>query len=85
MKEKQEKEDLSLLTEKLSAYGIVEVIKNDYVFTLFMKKDTQDFTENMIPFKVLGLVTAFIVDKPVIEVFKNESDFLILVLKSKLD
>lgn len=83
MNEKEKDADIVFLTEKLSQFGIVEVIKNDYVFTLYMRNDTKLFTEEMIPFKVLGLVNAIIVDKPIIEVFKNESNFLILVLKPK--
>ena len=56
--------DLSKLTEKLSKLGVVVVIKNDYVFTLYMINDTQFLDENGLPIKILGLVTDEITDKP---------------------
>lgn len=73
--------DLSKLTEKLSKLGVVVVIKNDYVFTLYMINDTQFLDENGLPIKILGLVTDEITDKPKIEVFKNEENYLLLILK----
>lgn len=73
--------DLSRLTEKLSKLGVVVVIKNDYVFTLYMINDTQFLDENGLPIKILGLVTDEITDKPKIEVFKNEENYLLLILK----
>ena len=73
--------DLSKLTEKLSKLGVVVVIKNDYVFTLYMINDTQFLDENGLPMKILGLVIEEITDKPKIEVFKNEENYLLLVLK----
>jgi len=73
--------DLLLLTEKLAQYGIVVVIKNDYVFTLYMINDTQFLTQNCIPYQVLKLATEAIPDKPNIEIFKNEENYLLLVLK----
>lgn len=73
--------DLSTLTKKLSKIGVVEVIKDDYVFTLYMVNDTQHLDNAKIPFTVLNTVLEFITDKPNIEIFKNESNFLLLVLK----
>lgn len=73
--------DLSKLIEKLSKIGIVELIKNDYVFTLYMINDTKFLDSGGIPFKVLEIVTNVISDKPNIEVFKNDSNFILLVLK----
>lgn len=74
-------QDLLFLTEKLSQYGVVVAIKNDYVFTLYMINDTQFLTENLIPFTVLKLVLETIPDKQNIEIFKNEENYLLLILK----
>lgn len=72
---------ISKLTEQLSEIGIVEVIKDDYVFTLYMVNDTQFLSSGDIPFKVLQLVLIHITDKPKIEVFKNDTNFILIVLK----
>jgi len=74
-------QDILFLTEKLSQYGVVVAIKNDYVFTLYMINDTQFLTENLIPFTVLKLVLETIPDKQNIEIFKNEENYLLLILK----
>lgn len=75
-------ENLAQLTEELSKIGLVEVIKNDYVFTLYMVNDTLFLNQDRIPFKVMDLVTQYIGDeKPNIEVFKNDSNFILIVLK----
>jgi hypothetical protein len=73
--------DLSKLAEQLSEIGIISVIKDDYVFTLYMINDTKFLDSGGIPFKVLQIVTNHILDKPNIEVFKNDSNFILLVLK----
>lgn len=73
---------LSQLTQELSKIGLVEVIKNDFVFTLYMVNDTQFLDGNRIPFKVMELVTQYIGnEKPNIEVFKNDSNYILIVLK----
>lgn len=72
------------LIYELSKLGIVQSIKNDFVFTLLMTKDKQDLSSNQIPFKVMELVVDFVgKDKPNIEVMKNEAEFLLLILKPK--
>ena len=70
------------MTNELSKLGTVQVIKNEFVFTLMMTKDKQDLSSGQIPLKVLGIVTSWLgSEKPNIEVMKNEEDFLLLVLK----
>ena len=72
------------MIKELSKLGTVEVIKNDFVFTLFMTKDKKDLTSEQIPFKVLEIATSYLgSEKPNIEVMKNEENFLLLVLKPK--
>jgi len=74
------------ITNELSKLGIVQSIKNDYVFTLLMTKDKQDLTSNGIPMKVLDIVTSWVGnEKSTIEIMKNEEDFLLLILKPKID
>lgn len=46
-----------------------------------MINDTKFLDSGGIPFKVLEIVTNVISDKPNIEVFKNDSNFILLVLK----
>lgn len=76
---------LENLTKTLSKYGIVEVIKNDFVFTLLMKKDKESLTKFMVPLTIMKLCCEYLGDaKPNIEVMKNEEDFLLLVLKPKV-
>lgn len=73
------------MTKELSKLGIVQVIKNDLVFTLFMTKDKQNLSSGQIPFKVLEIATSYLgSEKPSIEVMKNEEDWLLLVLKPKV-
>ena len=71
------------MTNELLKYGNVEVIKNDYVFTLLMTKSNQyNLTSGQIPLKVLGIVTSYLgQEKSKIEVMKNEEDYLLLILK----
>ena len=71
------------MTNELLKYGNIEVIKNDYVFTLLMTKSNKcSLTSEQIPLKVLGVVTSYLgQEKSNIEVMKNEDDYLILILK----
>lgn len=71
------------MTNELIKYGNIEVIKNDYVFTLLMTKANEySLTSGQIPLKVLGIVTSYLgQEKPNIEVMKNEEDYLLLILK----
>ena len=67
---------------ELAKIGTIEVIKNDYVFTLLLTKDKIDLDSNRIPFKVLELITKYIAEeKPKIEVMKNNKNFIRIVLK----
>lgn len=76
---------LENLTRNLSKYGIVQVIKNDFVFTLLMTKDKESLTKFMRPLTIMKLCCDYLGDeKPNIEVMKNEEDFLLLVLKPKV-
>ena len=75
------------IIKKLNFYGNIEVIKDEYVFTLLMTKKPNGYSLTMqqIPFKILEIVTNYLGDKkPNIEVMKNEVDFLLLVLKPKV-
>jgi len=71
------------MTNELLKYGNIEVIKNDYVFTLLITKENEySLTSGQIPLKVLGIVTSYLgQEKPNIEVMKNEEDYLLLILK----
>lgn len=71
------------ITNELIKYGNIEVIKNDYVFTLLMTKANEySLNSGQIPLKVLGIVTSYLgQEKPNIEVMKNEEDYLLLILK----
>ena len=74
--------NLEALTVELSKIGLVEVIKNDYVFTLYMVSDFQVLSQNRIPFKVMNLVTEYIGnEKSNIEVFKNDDNYILIILK----
>nr|WP_297306378.1 hypothetical protein [uncultured Flavobacterium sp.] len=68
------------LKKQLSEFGTIEVIKNEFVFTLFMRVENAN---QETVFGVLGLVTKTITDKPNIEVMKNDNDFILIVLKPK--
>ena len=49
------------MTNELLKYGNIEVIKNDYVFTLLMTKANEySLTSGQIPLKVLGIVTSYL-------------------------
>ncbi|MBP4139974.1 hypothetical protein [Flavobacterium geliluteum] len=75
---------LTEITQQLSKIGIVQVIKNDFVFFLFMTKDKQDLSSNQIPFQVLEICSNYLgYEKPMIEIMKNEENYLILILKPK--
>lgn len=71
------------MTNELLKYGNIEVIKNEYVFTLLMTKGNEySLTSGQIPLKVLDIVTSYLgQEKPNIEVMKNEEDYLLLILK----
>jgi hypothetical protein len=72
------------LISDLSLYGNVQSIKNDYVFSLLITKKPIGYSLTMqqIPLKIIELCLNFLEgQKPTIEVFKNEQDFLILILK----
>jgi len=74
------------IIKKLSFYGNIEVLKDEFVFTLLMtkKENGYNLTMQQIPFKILEIVTGYLGDKkPDIEVMKNEETFLLLVLKPK--
>ena len=76
---------LENLTRNLSKYGVVQVIKNDYVFTLLMTKSNESLSKFLKPMIILKLCCDFLGDeKPNIEVMKNEEDFLLLVLKPRV-
>lgn len=73
------------MTNELSKLGTVQVIKNDFVFTVFMTKNNQSLSSGQIPLKVLEITTSYLgSEKPIIEVMKNEEDFLLLILKPKV-
>ena len=75
---------LAEITNELSKIGTVQVIKNDFVFSLLMTKDKQNLSDGMVSLKVLDVVTNYLGnEKPIVEVMKNEEDFLILILKPK--
>lgn len=65
------------LKNELSKLGEIEVLKNDYVFTLLMKTPKA----SKLILKVMGLVTEYITDKPNIEVIKNDEDYILIILK----
>ena len=75
------------IIKKLSFYGNIEVIQDEFVFTLLMTKKEKGYnlTMQQIPFKILEIVTDYLGDKkPNIEVMKNEESFLLLVFKPKV-
>lgn len=72
---------LTELQDKLSEIGTIEVLKDDYVFTLLMSHQDLDLSKHRKPFKVMEIVCDYITDKPHIEVFKNDSHFVLIVLK----
>ena len=75
---------MNKLIEKLNFYGNVEVIRNDFVFTLLLtkKQNGLSLSAGQIPLKVLEVVINFIgSEKPNIEVMKNEENFLLIILK----
>lgn len=74
-------DNLVELTEKLSEIGNVDVIKDEYVFTLLMSNTDLDLSKYRKPFKVMELVTDYITDKENIEVFKSDSHFILIILK----
>lgn len=73
--------NLDELTSRLSKIGNIDVIKDDYVFSLLMVDTDVDFTKQRRAFKIMELVTDYITDKPTIEVFKNDHHFVIIILK----
>lgn len=75
------------LIEKLNFYGNIEVLKDDFVFTLLITRKPNGWvlTTGQVPLKILEIVTNYLGDKkPMIEVMKNEKDFILLVLKPKV-
>lgn len=72
---------LNELTTKLSEIGNIDVIKDDYVFSLLMVDTDVDFTKQRRAFKIMELVTDYIPDKPNVEVFKNDHHFVMIILK----
>lgn len=67
---------------ELSKVGTIEVIKNDYVFTLLLRRSKDSLESNRTPLKVLGMVSDYVEDSKLnIEVFKNDSDYILLILK----
>ena len=74
--------DLQLLKIELSRLGVVQVCKADYVFTLFMTGE--DFTKMSIYNEIIKSCHKNVNDEyPLIEVFKNEKDYFLLILKPK--
>lgn len=68
------------IAKELSKYGKIEVLKVGYVFTLIMTG------KNIESFKVVegiqSIINKHIVsDFPIVEVYKNEENFLLIVLK----
>jgi hypothetical protein len=75
------------LIEKLNLYGNIEVLKDEFVFTLLITSRVNGWalTTGQVPLKILELVTNYLGDtKPIIEVVKNEKDFILIVLKPKV-
>lgn len=66
------------LTQKLSQYGDVLAIKNDYVFTLLMK--ITDCQARKV-YKIVDMAAATVPDKEKIELMKNDDEYLLLILK----
>ena len=70
------------MVEELSKIGNVEVIKNDYVFTLFMTKNNFPLTSNGNPNNIMKIITEWMgEEKQKIELIKNEGDFMLIILK----
>lgn len=72
---------LDELTTKLSEIGNIDVIKDDYVFSLLMVDTDVDFTKQRRAFKIMELVNDYIPDKHNVEVFKNDHHFVMIILK----
>ena len=66
------------LTAELSQFGEVLVIKNDYVFTLLMRIDG---CQALTVLKITDLAASSVPDKEKIELFQNDHQLLLLILK----
>ena len=73
--------DLTKLTKQLSKIGVVNVIKDDYVFTLYMTKSDRSLETGSTTLPILKWVLGEIKDKQHVEVLRNEADFFLLVMK----
>ncbi len=65
------------LKESLSAIGTIAVFKNDYVFTLMLL--CEDAASVML--HIMDMVKQVITDKPIVEVVRNEGDYILIILK----
>nr|WP_317631824.1 hypothetical protein [uncultured Flavobacterium sp.] len=65
------------LNKKLSELGQIEVLKNDYVFTLLMITPKAP----KIILEVLEIILSHVKDKPNTEIIKNENDYILIILK----
>lgn len=65
------------LKQELSRIGTIEVIKDEYVFTLLMTMS--DVGQKLM--KVLSLIEIHIKDKKRVETLKNTEQYLLVVLK----
>jgi len=67
------------LMNELKDFGEVMVFKDGYVLTLLMKLNNIK-AKNV--FEIFNIVTKFFKDKEIIEIAKNDDEYLLLVLKS---
>lgn len=67
------------LQYKLADLGDVVALKNDYVFSLFMRL-TDSSSSNLT--KIMNLVIEYVGEqKKVVEVIVNDDDYLLMILK----
>jgi hypothetical protein len=82
--EEKKAKSIEQLIKELSAIGNVIVIKNDYVFTLYMTKNKLDLANFNTQTKVINLVAIYCgEEKPMVEILKTDNDFILLVFKPK--
>ena len=73
---------INILKNELSDFGQILSLKEGIVFTVFMRGN--NLSKSNILTKVQGLILEYAGEKyPLIEVFVNDNDFLLAVLKPK--
>lgn len=66
----------------LKEHGVIELLKEDYVFTLLMFNDVKFLDDAKLVFKIFELCTDYCGNRyPIVEVVKNESNYLLIILK----